>query len=393
MRSRKTDNYRPAARYIDTENNTISFVDENNAPYKEDFKTVKIKDADKAVYIFFNSSEETGGTETTISINGQDISSGDFNIRNIKSSVPAHIKEYQEIALDVYNNVPVETTVTPVVKDETPFAKVETPIAKDKTPIAKDRTPVVKGDVPVAEEKGSSKLPTIIAFIVVLGICLGIAVVLFVKKSGSGKTASADKTSSSGKTAPKVEFYFNPQPSPKPAPAPAPAPAPKAQQPAESASGSTDASAQPSKNKSGSASRPRTAAERIPEYEIDENKVLVRYNGTGDSSGGVIIPTTVDKIGKSAFAGKIALTGVVIPGSVKIIEDEAFADCYSLEKIVISNGVVHIGSFAFRNCSSLESVVVPDSVRTAGERPFSGCSLSIKAPAHLTQLDSFVDLS
>ena len=63
-----------------------------------------------------------------------------------------------------------------------------------------------------------------------------------------------------------------------------------------------------------------------------------------------VIPDGIDSIGKSAFAGAVALKKVTIPA-----------------------GTTEIGDNAFRNCTSLESVTIPDSVERIGSKAFAGC--------------------
>ncbi len=72
----------------------------------------------------------------------------------------------------------------------------------------------------------------------------------------------------------------------------------------------------------------------------------------------VIVPSTVTKIGKRAFACCELLQEIVIPEGVETIGDEAFYNCHSLKKINIPSSVTSIGANAFCNCGDLEEITV-----------------------------------
>ena len=87
----------------------------------------------------------------------------------------------------------------------------------------------------------------------------------------------------------------------------------------------------------------------------------------------VIIPNSVQKIGRFAFRGCKSLTNVTIPSSVSLIEYSAFEDCTGITNLTISEGVRIIEYQAFKNCSSLMEVTLPDSLQRIGNRAFDGC--------------------
>ena len=110
----------------------------------------------------------------------------------------------------------------------------------------------------------------------------------------------------------------------------------------------------------------------------------------------VIIPDSVIEIGEGAFS-ESGLKSISIPESIKNLEDRvfdvceklevvklpnsiktignlSFANCSKLKTIIIPNHVCKIGDFAFRDCQGLESVIMPDDLETIGESIFYGCN-------------------
>lgn len=74
------------------------------------------------------------------------------------------------------------------------------------------------------------------------------------------------------------------------------------------------------------------------------------------------IPSSVTKIGESAFSYCTNVGSVVIPNSVTEIGRDAFYDCTSLTSVEIPNSVTKIGLCAFSGCTSLTSIEIPSSV-------------------------------
>ena len=87
--------------------------------------------------------------------------------------------------------------------------------------------------------------------------------------------------------------------------------------------------------------------------------------------GTLVIPATVNKIAKGAFANVEGIKKIIIPGNVKIIEANAFAYNPTLEEVVIEDGVEEIGLWAFRNCFNLEKVKMSNTIITIGTEAFS----------------------
>ncbi len=69
------------------------------------------------------------------------------------------------------------------------------------------------------------------------------------------------------------------------------------------------------------------------------------------------------------------LKSLVIPSSVEFIGKYAFNCDINLESVTIENGVKEIGEGAFANCYAIENVLIPESVTEVGAQAFCGCAL------------------
>lgn len=87
------------------------------------------------------------------------------------------------------------------------------------------------------------------------------------------------------------------------------------------------------------------------EFLIDENNVLLEYNGYAETP---VVPDGVTKIGLSVFAYK-PIKGVVLPDTVTVIDQDAFRNT-QLTSITIPASVTEIGWHAFAFCDSLTDV-------------------------------------
>lgn len=78
---------------------------------------------------------------------------------------------------------------------------------------------------------------------------------------------------------------------------------------------------------------------------------------------GVVIPGTVERVGRGAYFGYRHLKSVVIEDGVKDIGDFAFYDCSNLVSLVVADSVTNIGDRAFAGCENLEHITVPDRLK------------------------------
>ena len=104
----------------------------------------------------------------------------------------------------------------------------------------------------------------------------------------------------------------------------------------------------------------------------------------------IIIPNTVNTIGKDAFAECWDFTDITLPNSVKTIGEEAFIQCRSIKSIAIPNGVSKIAHNTFLNCTALKSITIPSSVKSIDDDAFKWCNAltSITIPKSVTSLSS-----
>ena len=84
----------------------------------------------------------------------------------------------------------------------------------------------------------------------------------------------------------------------------------------------------------------------------------------------VILSPNLTEIRDETFCS-CALDTIIIPNSVKRIGKSAFAYCSKLSSIIFADGLESIDGLAFANNSSLTSVILPNSLKTIGYRAFS----------------------
>lgn len=110
----------------------------------------------------------------------------------------------------------------------------------------------------------------------------------------------------------------------------------------------------------------------------------------------IYIPASVESIGYSAFNKCYALTNVSIPAGVQYIDEYAFYKCMALQTVTFeeengASAVESIGNRAFYNCVSLTEVSIPSSVKKLGTHVFYKCTAltSVSIGSGLTEIPKY----
>lgn len=140
---------------------------------------------------------------------------------------------------------------------------------------------------------------------------------------------------------------------------------------------------------------------------FDGNIVIPAYNegkpvkeiivGSACYSGvtSVILPNTLEVIGREAFMSFQELEYIKLPTGLKIIEANAFDSCSLLNLIILPEGVESIGSYAFSDSEGAglgwnqREVVIPKSVVTVAEYGFSNCIVYLSYDSSLSIPDGW----
>ncbi len=115
--------------------------------------------------------------------------------------------------------------------------------------------------------------------------------------------------------------------------------------------------------------------ENINKIVIDEGVTNVgAYSFYNSSATSISIPSTVKRIGDSAFGNMFLITKIDIPYGVEYINQYAFSGCQRLVDLTLPEGLKVISARAFKGCSSLKEVVIPYSVTSIGMYAFNMCN-------------------
>ena len=86
------------------------------------------------------------------------------------------------------------------------------------------------------------------------------------------------------------------------------------------------------------------------------------------------LPEGLTEIKYSTFSDCVNLRTVNIPANVEVIEDLAFNNCHKLQGVVLPEGLKMIGRYTFSYCEKLEKINIPRTVIRIGDNAFSGCT-------------------
>ena len=119
---------------------------------------------------------------------------------------------------------------------------------------------------------------------------------------------------------------------------------------------------------------PFTNDKSLKEIVVEQGRTEIYEREFAESCvATIVLPDTLETIGKSAFKGCKNLYHITIPDSVTEIEPYAFSGCTALESIDIPDSVEVIGESAFYDCVKLRNIILPNSVSEIGESVFEGC--------------------
>lgn len=103
----------------------------------------------------------------------------------------------------------------------------------------------------------------------------------------------------------------------------------------------------------------------------------------------VILPDSVESIGRHAFSGCKELETVTLPANLRTVDEYAFSDDAKLRDIQLPKGLRTIGDDAFRYTRSLVEIDFPDTLYSLGAGSFSGSGLrEVTLPGHISIMNS-----
>lgn len=96
------------------------------------------------------------------------------------------------------------------------------------------------------------------------------------------------------------------------------------------------------------------------------------FIGTGITS--IVIPASVEEIGKYAFGDCTKLSTLAFPIALQSIGSHTFDGCRSLETVTLNQNIAKLGVATFSNCISLNSINIPQAINSIPDSCFYGCS-------------------
>ena len=102
----------------------------------------------------------------------------------------------------------------------------------------------------------------------------------------------------------------------------------------------------------------------------------------------VVLPSSITEVFPRMFCHCRCLKEIKLPENILSIGGGAFRRCYSLERIYANEKLEEIGEFAFEDCHSLKEFIMPESVRFIQQGMFNGCT-SLKHLHFSSQIKNF----
>lgn len=104
-------------------------------------------------------------------------------------------------------------------------------------------------------------------------------------------------------------------------------------------------------------------------FFVDGSGILKQYFGTAKE---LLIPSSVQRIGRYAFAGNRTIESIKAPESVVEVENSGMSSVRNLKRIVF-DGVKRLGDNSFWADFALESAEFPECLETVGKDCFGHC--------------------
>lgn len=113
--------------------------------------------------------------------------------------------------------------------------------------------------------------------------------------------------------------------------------------------------------------------EEFLDHDYQDGKPISDYSSAFQGCRNIteiVLPTTLKRIGNSAFAYCTNLKKVVFGDKLTTLDDHVFNDT-ALEAVILPQGLEKIGEKEFWNCNKLHSVYIPESVTEFGTLVFA----------------------
>lgn len=111
------------------------------------------------------------------------------------------------------------------------------------------------------------------------------------------------------------------------------------------------------------------------------------------TTGKLVVPSVVDKIGDFAFGGCVGMTELEIPNGITGVGESAFSNCTGLKTASIANSVTEIGRHIFFGCTALTEVTLSSELDSIPNGAFKGCrelaSVNIPSGVSYIGMDAF----
>ena len=88
----------------------------------------------------------------------------------------------------------------------------------------------------------------------------------------------------------------------------------------------------------------------------------------------IVLPNSLEKLGKGCFAYQTNLEKINIPDSIKEIPFKSFCECKNINEIKLPENIEIIGDCAFWDCNNLYYINFPQSIRIIQSNAFKGCA-------------------